>query len=141
MNEFVSEQKQALSFPRLDPAFDFVGAAVTEETGDISLRGCRLAATHKQFEHVLTDHFLLFQTGILFAQAIKTLNIAVLIENYNDGIRFRNHLFREGESLSEIACYGGGIVPGRCRAGPLVSGDFAADKMHGNLFAIQGEVH
>jgi hypothetical protein len=36
VNEFVSEQKQSLPFTRFDPAFDFVGAAVTKETGNIA---------------------------------------------------------------------------------------------------------
>ncbi|MNV94239.1 hypothetical protein D3C71_1890160 [compost metagenome] len=96
MDEFVSEQKQSLAFSGLDPALDFVRTAVTEKTGNISFRCCRFAAAHEQLKDVLPDHFLLFHAGIFFAQTIKALNIALLIEDHNYRVSFRNHLFGKG---------------------------------------------
>ena len=43
---------------------------------------------HEQLKHVLTNDFLLFQTGVLFTQTVETLNIAMLIEDNNDGVGF-----------------------------------------------------
>ncbi len=111
MNKLVSEQKQPLPFTRFDPAFDLVGAAVAKKTGNIALRSCRFAAAHKQLEHVLTNNFLFFQTGIFFTQPVKTLNIAVMIENNDDGVGFRDNLFSKREALSQVTSYGGRIVP------------------------------
>ena len=66
MNKFISEEKQALPLAGLDPAFNFVGAAVTKKTGDVAFGGRGFAAAHKQFEHVLPDNFLFLQARIFF---------------------------------------------------------------------------
>ncbi|MNV08233.1 hypothetical protein D3C71_986950 [compost metagenome] len=96
MNKFVSEQKQSLPFAGLDPAFYFVRTAVTEKTRNIAFRGRRFTAAHKQFKDVLPDDFMLFHAGIFFAQAVKALNITLLIEDNNHRVSFRNDLFGEG---------------------------------------------
>ncbi len=88
VDEFIAEQKQALTFARFDPALHLIRAAVTEKAGDIAARRQRFLLGHKELKHVAANHFLLFQAGIFFAEAIETLNVAVLIENNDDRIGF-----------------------------------------------------
>ncbi|MNT63451.1 hypothetical protein D3C72_2012680 [compost metagenome] len=65
----------------------------------------------------------------------------MLIQDNNNGVRFRNHLFSEGQALHQIARHRRGVIPRRSGACPLFFINFAADEMHRDVSTIQREGH
>lgn len=59
-----------------------------EKTGDVSPRCRRFFRAHKQLKDVFTNNIMFVQAGVLFAQSVKALNTAVLVNNHNHRIGF-----------------------------------------------------
>ncbi|MPN44752.1 hypothetical protein SDC9_192317 [bioreactor metagenome] len=93
VDKFIAKQKQTLSLAGLYPAFHFIRIAVAKEAADVATRSGGFPTAHEEFKDALSNHFLLFQAGVLFTQSIEALNVTPTVEDHNRRVGFCHYLF------------------------------------------------